>query len=66
MPLAARKTFPKGTIVRLVLVVPGSNNSKGDGFVYTADAERSASQIEKAIREKLLPRFKANFLDLDL
>lgn len=63
--LAARKQFPKGTVVKLSIVLPRSHGGGSDGFGWSAPRDMSAADLDQEITERLLPKFRQEFIDLD-
>ena len=55
-------TVPRGTVVKISIVVPRLNGGMSDGFAWTVHAETSVAELRTRIDSELMPRFYDQFL----
>ncbi len=63
MTVPSLTSVPRGTRVRLTIVVP--NRPQGDGFEWVADQTMTADQAREQISRILVARFLNEFLPAD-
>lgn len=59
------RDVPAGTVIRISISVPRTNDGRPDGFAYTVDAPMSPWKLRAAIDSELLPKFFDQFLPAD-